>query len=67
MIKGTVWSKINCDTIQHTLTKQNLGFYVKLASVHIFKAPYIPDDIACVADEATNDILIEVGFYESVE
>ena len=49
MIKGTVWSKINCDTIQHTLTKQNLGFYVKLASVHIFKAPYIPDDIACVA------------------
>ena len=54
-------------TIQHTLTKQNLCFYVKLAPVHIFKAPYIPDDIACVADEATNDILIEVGFYESVE
>ena len=54
-------------TIQHTLTKQNLGFYVKLASVHIFKAPYIPDDIACVADEATNVILIEVGFYGSVE
>ena len=57
-------------TIQHALTKQNLGFYVKLASVHIFKAPYIPNDIACVADawtQATNDILIEVGFYESVE
>lgn len=43
-------------TIQHTLTKQNLGFYVKLTSVHIFKVPYVPNDILIE--------VVEVGFYE---